>query len=157
VYSEPGKGTTFRIYLPLVEALPEKEAGKEVIAPSRGTETILVAEDDESVRSLMKTVLLKYGYEVIEASDGDDAIDKLLQNKDRIELVVLDVIMPKKSGKEVRDEIKKIRPDMKVLFTSGYTADIIHKKGILDEEVDFISKPVLTHELLIKIRELLDT
>jgi PAS domain S-box-containing protein len=157
VYSEPGKGTTFKIYLPMVEALPEKEAGKEVIAPSRGTETILVAEDDESVRSLMKTVLLKYGYEVIEASDGDDAIDKLLQNKDRIELVVLDVIMPKKSGKEVRDEIKKIRPDMKVLFTSGYTADIIHKKGILDEEVDFISKPVLTHELLIKIRELLDT
>ncbi len=156
VYSEPGKGTTFKIYLPLIESLIDKEECKEVIPPKRGSETILVAEDNDDVRTLTKQVLLEYGYEVIEAVDGEDAINQLLKYKDIVRLVITDVIMPKKSGKEVYDEIKMIKLDIKVLFTSGYTSDIINKKGILEEGIDFISKPLTPHDLLCRIRETLD-
>ena len=128
----------------------------DVKPPRRGSETILVAEDNDDVRTLTKQVLLKYGYGVIEAVDGEDAIHKMRKYKDVVRLVVIDVIMPKKSGKEVREEIKKIAPDMRVLFTSGYTSDIISKKGILEEGVDFISKPLTPNDLLGRIRETLD-
>lgn len=156
VYSEPGKGTTFKIYLPLIESLTGKRECKEAIPQKRGSETILVAEDNEDVRTLTKQVLLEYGYSVIEAVDGEDAINQLRRYKDIVRLVVIDVIMPKKSGKEAYDEIKKIKPDIKVLFTSGYTSDIINKKGILEDGVDFISKPLTPHDLLCRIRETLD-
>lgn len=156
VYSEPGKGTTFKIYLPLITYPVDKEECHEAIPPKSGSETILIAEDNEDVRSLTKQVLLQYGYEVIEAVDGEDAINQLIKYKDIVRLVVIDVIMPKKSGKEVYDEIKKIKPDIKVLFTSGYTADIINKKGILEEGIDFISKPLTPHDFLCRIREILD-
>jgi PAS domain S-box-containing protein len=156
VYSEPGKGTTFKIYLPLIVSAMDKGEYADVKPPRRGSETILVAEDNDDVRTLTKQVLLKYGYGVIEAVDGEDAIHKMRKYKDVVRLVVIDVIMPKKSGKEVREEIKKIAPDMRVLFTSGYTSDIISKKGILEEGVDFISKPLTPNDLLGRIRETLD-
>jgi CheY-like chemotaxis protein len=156
VYSEQGKGTTFKIYLPLVESSMDKGECKEVIPPKRGSETILIAEDNDDVRTLTKQVLSQFGYEVIEAVDGEDAVNQLKKYKDIIRLVVIDVIMPKKSGKEVYDEIRKIIPGIKVLFTSGYTSDIINKKGILEEGVDFISKPLTPYDLLCRIREIID-
>ncbi len=156
VYSEPGKGTTFKIYLPLLDFPLERGESKEVVPPERGSETILIAEDNDDVRTLTKQVLLKYGYQVIEAVDGEDAVNQLRKYKDTIQLVLIDVIMPRKSGKEADDEIREIKPDVKVIFTSGYTADIIHKKGVLEEGVDFISKPLTPNELLRKIRETLD-
>ncbi|MBI5026356.1 MAG: response regulator [Nitrospirae bacterium] len=121
-----------------------------------GSETILVAEDDIALRRLIKDVLEGFGYKVIDAEDGEDAIKKFIENTDRIQLLILDVIMPKKDGKEVYEGVRKIRPDIKVLFTSGYAADFIHKKGILEEGLNFILKPVSPKELLRKVREVLD-
>ncbi len=156
VYSKPGKGTTFKIYLPLIKSTIEEE--KPVAFPSikRGTETVLIAEDDVEVRELTKKVLVGAGYKVLEAKDGTDALKVFIENKDKIHLLILDVIMPKKNGKEVYDEIKKERPDIKAVFMSGYNADVIHNKGILEEGLDFIPKPLLPDELLRKIREILD-
>lgn len=157
VYSEPEKGTTFRIYLPAVKS-SEEVIVKTVIEPppSHGNETILVAEDDSALRNLFSTVLQEYGYKVILAKDGEDAIKKFADNKDKIQLIMLDMIMPKKSGKEVYDRIRKMRPDMKTLFSSGYTADRIDKDGMRKEGFDFIMKPVSPKDLLKKIREVLD-
>jgi PAS domain S-box-containing protein len=156
VYSEPGKGTTFKIYLPLVrkETVIEQT---EVLPPIKGgTETILVAEDEADVRRLVKEVMEKYGYRVIEALDGEDAIKRFSENKDDIHLALLDVVMPKRSGKEVYEAIKEMKPDVKIMFMSGYTNDIIHKKGILEVGMDFIQKPLSPDELLRKVREILD-
>jgi PAS domain S-box-containing protein len=158
-YSEPGKGTTFKIYIPLYkgEAI---ETATQWAAPTttsmEGTETILIAEDDSDVRKLTEDVLKRFGYTVIEAVDGEDAIRAFKENKEKIQLLLLDVIMPKKNGKEAYDEMKKIRPDIKVLFISGYTANIIHKRGMLEVGLDFILKPVSPTELLRKVREVLD-
>ena len=113
-------------------------------------------EDDKQVRSLLKEILSNAGYHIIEAVDGDDAIEVFQKNKDNVHLLILDVIMPKKNGKEVYEEIKKVKSDMKVIFVSGYSADIIHKKGILEVGLNFISKPVSPDELLIKVRDVLD-
>ena len=157
VYSESGKGTTFKIYLPVIKAKVEEVKEAVSAAPLQGgTETILAAEDDAALRKLTRTVLEAYGYKVIIAEDGEDAVRKFMDNKDKIKLCVLDMIMPKKSGREAYDEIKKIRPDIKVLFASGYTADKIHKEGILEEGMEFILKPIFPKDLLRKVREILD-
>ncbi len=156
VYSEKGHGTTFRIYLPLGKADIKEEKTEQRVELRGGTETVLLAEDESAVRELIKTVLTERGYEVIEAVDGRDAIEKFTVNRDRINLMILDVVMPEKSGREVYEEIKRIRPDIKVLFTSGYTSNIIQQKGVLDEGINFISKPVSPDELLIKVREVLE-
>jgi CheY-like chemotaxis protein len=157
VYSEPEMGTTFRIYLPVIKPTEEVvvKTGAEP-PPSRGTETILVAEDDTALRKLFSIVLQAYGYNVITAEDGEEAIQKFMDNKDKIQLVMLDMIMPKKSGKEVYDKIKIIMPDIKTLFSSGYTADRIDKDSMLREGFNFIMKPVSSKDLLRKIREVLD-
>jgi CheY-like chemotaxis protein len=157
VYSDLGKGTTFRIYLPIIKSAVKEPDKEEAMTAKGGTETLLVAEDAEDVRELLKIVLEDYGYTVIEASDGDEAIERFMERKENIQLLILDVIMPKKIGKEVYDEIRKIRPEMKALFISGYTAEIIHKKGVLEEGLNFISKPVSPPELLEKVREVLDS
>ncbi len=155
-YSEPGKGTTFKIYLPLVKSrLPETKT-REVVTPKGGTETILLTEDDEEVRDVTRHVLEEFGYTVIEAEDGEDAVIKFKEYIDRIQLVMLDVIMPKKNGKIACDEIKKIKPDVMVLFTSGYPADLIQKKGMCGERIDFIQKPAAPNMLLAKVRDILD-
>jgi CheY-like chemotaxis protein len=158
VTSEKGKGTKFRIYLPVIRSKASAAHAKtEEIAPHGGSEIILIAEDNLEVRSLTKSILEDSGYTVIAAVDGDEAIEKFRENMNRIRLVILDVIMPKKNGKEALDIIQKIKPDIRVLFTSGYSADIIHKKGILDKSNHFLSKPVLPNVLLRKIREILDS
>ena len=115
-----------------------------------------MAEDDAEVRKLTQTVLGEFGYSVIEASDGEEALAKFLPNKDAVNLLLLDVIMPKKNGREVYEEAKALKPGIKVLFTSGYSASFIRRKGILEEGLDFISKPLSPTALLRKVREVLD-
>ncbi|OPY77965.1 MAG: Blue-light-activated protein [Syntrophorhabdus sp. PtaU1.Bin058] len=155
VESEPGHGTTFRIYLPMVEATVE-DVKQTSFDTEKGTETILLAEDNTEVRKLAREVLLLSGYSVIEAIDGEDAVRRFIERKDSISLIILDVVMPKKNGKEVYEAIRKIRPDIKVLFTSGYTGDIVLDKGIHGEEANFITKPLSPDMFLVKIREILD-
>lgn len=156
VYSESGKGTTFKTYLPLIKEEAEDKERTVLSLPEGGTETILMAEDDEAMRRLMKDVLEYSGYSVIVAVDGEDAVNRFIEHKDKIQLIILDVIMPRKSGREAYEAIKGIRPDIKAVFMSGYTDDIMQKKGMLDKDVDLILKPVSPNELLRKVREVLD-
>jgi PAS domain S-box-containing protein len=156
VYSHPGIGTTFKIYLPLIRSKIEEMKPADITVLKGGTETVLIAEDDVQVRELTKKVLAGFGYKVFEAKDGADAVKVFNEHKDEIKLLILDVIMPKKNGKEVHDEIKKLRTEVKTIFISGYTADMIHKKGILEEGLNFISKPILPDELLRRVRDVLD-
>jgi PAS domain S-box-containing protein len=157
VYSEPGQGTVFKIYLPLGEeaALPDKKI-ESAVPVKGGNETILVAEDDASLRNLARIVLESFGYTVISAEDGEDAIIKFIENRNRINLVLLDMIMPKKNGKEVSAAIRKVSTGTKILFVSGYTMDIIKTKELTEAGFDFIHKPFLPKDLLIKMREVLD-
>lgn len=157
VYSEQGKGTTFKIYLPIIKSEVKAMESAAPLPAAGGAETVFIAEDDDVVRKLAREVLEHFGYTVIEARDGEDAVRKFLENKDKVHLVVLDVLMPKKNGKEAYEEIRKIRPDVKVIFTSGYAADILHKKGILEEGINLLSKPISTNDLIRKVREVLDT
>jgi signal transduction histidine kinase/DNA-binding response OmpR family regulator len=157
VYSKPGIGTTFRICLPLhkggeyadTEPAPQQQ-------PTEGTETILLAEDESELRKLLKAILITFGYTVIEAVDGEDAVSKFAENRERIQLLLIDLIMPKMSGKDVYDEIRKMESDVRVLFISGYPQDILQGKGLLEEKCDLIMKPVSPQDLLRKIREVLD-
>ena len=157
VYSESGIGTTFRIYLPatdLKEAVLIKATDEAL--PIGGTETVLVAEDDEKLRKLYDIVLTQNGYNVILTKDGEEAIKMFMDNKDKIELVILDIIMPKKSGKEAFDAIKRINPEMKVLFSTGYTADRLDRDMMFKEKINLITKPVSPKNLLREVRTILD-
>jgi signal transduction histidine kinase/CheY-like chemotaxis protein len=156
VYSEPGMGTKIKIYLPEIEAEVKEEAKIEPASVRGGTETVLVAEDDAAVRRLTIEILKRFGYTVTDARDGEEAIDKFKEKEIEIDLLLLDVIMPKKNGKAVYEEIRKINPDIKVLFLSGYTENLIHKKGILEEGLNFIFKPVTINKLLKNVRDVLD-
>jgi two-component system cell cycle sensor histidine kinase/response regulator CckA len=156
VYSEPGKGSTFKIYLPLIAPQTEDVHAEAEPLPRGGTETILLAEDDRAVREMITSVLTHSGYRVINAADGQEAIGRFTEHADDIDLVVLDVIMPKKDGRDVYDAITPIKPDVVVLFISGYAADILQRKGIYGDGIEFVSKPVSPREILRKIRYLLD-
>jgi len=139
----------------LIEAQVE-EIKPEAIQPiETGTETVLLAEDEDAIREFIKKLLKEYGYKVITASSGQEAINEFKAHKDKIQLVLLDVIMPNKNGKDAYDEIKKIRPDIRVLFMSGYPADIIHKHDIIEKGFAYIEKPASPTKLLRKIREVL--
>lgn len=155
VHSEPGVGTEFKIYLPLVESAVEEEDPLEPAPMAAGTETLLLAEDNAEIRKSTKEVLENFGYKVIEAMDGEDAINKFMENRASIQFLILDVMMPGRSGKEAYDEIKKASPEMKALFVSGYADDIISESCASEEKLHFISKPVTPTELLRKIKEIL--
>jgi polar amino acid transport system substrate-binding protein len=158
VYSEPGHGTTFRIYLPVQEA-ERGGADPQVVpvqAPMGGSETILLAEDDAEVRKLAVSILSQYGYEVIQAVDGQDVVEKFAANRERIAMILMDMIMPKKNGKEAYDEISLLQPGVKVMYSSGYTADFIQNRGVSEEGIELVMKPVQPMELLRKVREMLD-
>ncbi len=156
VHSEVGKGTTFRIYLPLTQT-KRGEISKPVQAlPGGKGETIIVAEDELQVREIIMSFLQKNGYKIIEAENGEEAIRKFKKNRGVVSLILLDVIMPVKNGREAYEEIKGIEPGVKTIFMSGYTDDIISRKGILEEGFDFISKPINPDTLMRKIRDVLD-
>ena len=156
VYSEVGKGTTFKVYLPIVERQAE-EVGNKIEGPARGgTETLLFAEDHESLRRMTLELLETAGYTVLVATDGQEALEVFEAHADEISLVLLDVVMPKLSGRDVCDRIRAINPDVRTLFTSGYSANAIHTRFVLDEGIELIRKPYDMHVLLRKIREALD-
>ena len=156
VESEIGKGTTFSIYLPLTEESVDKETPTTTTTtiPIGGTETVLLSEDEAAVRTVTKSLLEEFGYKVIEAVNGEDAVTKFKENKDEIQLLVFDVIMPKKNGIEAYEEIKKMKNDIKILFLTGYAKDIIEAKGISEKDATFVSKPVSPNEFLKKLREI---
>lgn len=154
VYSEPGNGTTIRMYFPAIKAKEDRKQDTEP-AVRGGKETILIAEDNREVRNLVREILKTYGYRVIEAVDGEDAVEKF-KDFEKIDMMIVDSVMPKKNGREVYEEIKKIRPAIRVLFTSGHTKDTVLDKGIIELELDFIQKPLTPKKLLLKVREILD-
>jgi len=157
VHSQPGKGTTFSIYLPLIAGAAKKARPAGSSALPQGTGTILLAEDDTDVRNLSRWALEEFGYKVIEASDGAEAIRTFTQNRDKIQLLLLDVVMPHKNGAEVFDEIRKLKPDIKVLFMSGYPADLLRKEDVLEAGSHFIAKPVSPRNLLREVNRVLET
>lgn len=157
VYSEPGIGSTFRIYLPITAGIIEaREAAKDHVTIRGGTETVLLAEDDNALRKLISTILRNQGYTVLEAVDGADAVQQYAENRAVIHLLILDGIMPRKNGREALDEIRLINPSVKALFVSGYTGDIISRQGLLEPGFNVIQKPLAPSALLNKVRELLD-
>ena len=157
VYSEPGRGTSFKIYLPLVSAaLDATSAGATANANSRGTETILLVEDDEQVRELAREALSSSGYNVLVAENPDAAIALCRTNKTRIELLLTDVVMPGISGPELAVQLTLIRPELKVLYMSGYTAQAILHHGELESNTFFLQKPFTPSSLSAKVREVLD-
>ena len=157
VYSEPGNGTTFRIYLPVISNVmgSDEEITVQEL-PKMGTETILVAEDDAVVRELEATLLRKFGYKVILAEDGCDAVKKFAENQTKIQLILMDMIMPNMNGKQAFDEIQLLQPDIKIVFVSGYSADIVRSRGQIDAGAELVMKPVNTAELLHTVRKMLD-
>jgi len=157
VDSEVGSGTTFRIYLPRVEEEASKMAREEL--PQKlpgGTETVLVVEDEHIVRDLAVRVLDELGYKVLQSSNGEQAIALSRGHGGRIDLLMTDVVMPGMNGGELANQLVLHRPEMKVLFTSGYTEDVIVHHGVLDDEVSFLAKPYSPSALAKKIREVLD-
>jgi PAS domain S-box-containing protein len=155
VSSLPFKGTTFDIYLPLIDT-PRRRRASTAPEIQGGTETILIVEDDRDVRSMLTKILESQGYTTIEAIDGDDGIRIYDEHREEVDLVILDVVMPGKNGKEVLDDITRINPSAKVIFVSGYTGDVVIDKGIKGENVDFLQKPLSATALIAKVREVID-
>jgi PAS domain S-box-containing protein len=156
VISELGVGTQFRIYLPLTHMPIKEEPIAEEQTPVGGNETIMVVEDDIVTRMLSTEVLKKYGYYVVEAEDGEDAVEKYTECHGSVDLVILDVIMPKKNGKATYDEMKALNKNLKALFVSGYTSDIMEEKGFSGDTINFLSKPIVPKILAAKVRAVLD-
>jgi len=140
----------------MVEADSERAKAEELQLMKGGRETVLIAEDDKEVMSFSREVLERYGYRVIEAVDGEDAVEKFADHEHTIDMLLLDVVMPKKNGREVLEVIRKLRPDVKALFISGYAPGSIHNKGILEEGIHYVSKPISIEGLLRRVREVLD-
>jgi PAS domain S-box-containing protein len=155
VESEPGIGSVFRLYFPLIAAVVDQCSPEAAPLPA-GHETILIAEDDATIRTLTRTILSEFGYAVIEAVDGEDAIRKFREHRDAVRLVILDVVMPRKNGREVRDEIVGMQFDVKVLYFSSYSTDILRSKGFSEGVENFIQKPVSPLDLLRTVRKTLD-
>jgi two-component system, cell cycle sensor histidine kinase and response regulator CckA len=158
VYSEMGKGTTFRIYLPKEETAAD--SGTEKKSPAsvpRGTETVLVVEDEEMMRNLACRTLQSQGYTVLQARDGEDAINVYKRHSGSIQLVLTDVVMPKLGGRQLYDQLQALQPDLKVLFMSGYTDDAVLRHGVLEAEANFIEKPFTYAALASAVRKVLDS
>jgi PAS domain S-box-containing protein len=158
VTSEPGRGTLFTVHLPWVEPPPElaREVAQTGEMP-RGTETILLVEDEASVRDLTAKILRQWGYTVLEAHDGHSALSVLGRYSGPIHLLLTDVVMPDMSGPEVARRVREGRPSTKVLYMSGYTDDAVLQHGVLTRETPFLQKPFMARELAMKLREVLES
>ena len=157
VYSEPDRGTVFKIYLPVIpEYRQDSQANVERERPLGGRETILLAEDEAAVRRLISTLLKRYGYTIIEAINGEDAISKFKEHGDGVHLLLFDLVMPRMNGKTAMDAIREINPDIKGIFISGYAPENIQQKDLLDVKTEVLFKPVSPKDLLHAIRRTLD-
>ena len=154
VYSEPAHGTTFKIYLPVVEG--EVERAAELPPPRRGSETVLLVEDEEGLRELIAELLVENGYNVLAARDATTALETADHYDGVIHLLLTDVVMPQMNGRALAIRVKERRPDVRVLYMSGYTEDAIANRGVLESGVSLISKPFTQESLSRKLRELLD-
>ncbi len=156
VISSPGEGTTFKIYLPVVdeEAVSQEDEGSLKDIP-HGSGTILVADDDIYVRDYLRELLTEFGYNVILAVNGDDAIKKFEENLDKVDLILMDIVMPYKHGKSAFDAMKRLKPDIKAIFMSGYPDYVIAEKGISTAGLKYLQKPIRSAVLIKKIQEAL--
>jgi CheY-like chemotaxis protein len=157
VYSELDKGTTFKVYLPanVDESDSSTETQTQIVSSGNG-ETILLVEDEEMVRELVQSALRDLGYTVLVAHNGEAALSLVNHYLDPIDLVLTDVIMPRKSGRELVETLLVLRPEIKVLFMSGYTDDAVIRHGLLMGEIEFLQKPFSQLDLAAKVRQVLD-
>jgi CheY-like chemotaxis protein len=157
VYSEPGHGTTFKIYLPALEKqASQKGRGREESRDLSGTETILLVEDEESLLDLGKAILTHYGYRVLTAHNPAEALAIARSYLGPIHLLVTDVVMPGMNGLELRNQLAQLHYEFKSLYMSGYTANVIAHQGILKEGMNFLQKPFSVRTLAEKVRDVLD-
>ena len=157
VASEPGKGTTFKIYLPRFEAQTAQVPSEEITGKRpTGTETILLVEDDEAILDLGKMILEELGYTLLAAHTPVYALHLVEEHPGDIHMLITDVVMPERNGRELAERLSAIRPNLKCLFMSGYTADVITHRGILDEGLNFIQKPFGNDDLGVRVRQVLD-
>jgi CheY-like chemotaxis protein len=157
VQSEPGQGTTFKIYFPRVDQTLDVTAHRRTGPAPRGTETLLVVEDEPTLRQLARSVLELQGYKVLSANNGQDALHTVRDHKGSpIRLVITDVVMPQMGGKVMAEWLKTANPDLKILFTSGYMDDVVTQQGVLAEGIEFLPKPYAPTMLACKVREMLD-
>jgi PAS domain S-box-containing protein len=157
VYSEPGRGTAMKVYLPRVDAAPQRQAPPRDTGALTGIETVLLAEDDEMLRPLSKVVLQKFGYTVLEASNAAEALTIARDHPGPIHLLLADVVMPGGSGRELARQLAEYRPDTRVLYVSGYTDDAVIQHGMLEPGLAFLQKPFTPSVLARKVRETLDS
>ena len=158
LYSEPGKGTSFKIYLPCVDELVGDQAnaaGMPMVA--KGSETLLLVEDEDQVRRIVQEILEQQGYDVLAAANGEEALKLAELHGSKIHLLMTDVVMPQMSGRELAEELTTRQPKLKVLYMSGYTDDAIVRHGLLDASLSFIQKPFDAATAARKVREVLDS
>src|SRR6266704_1823348 len=158
VYSEVGHGTTFKLYLPRVEELAERAAAPAQVRtrPARGTETVLVVEDEAPVRNVARQVLERHGYTVLEAPSAEAALDMATRYSGTIHLLLTDVVMPGLNGRELANRLAALRPDARVIFMSGYTDDAVTRHGVLEPGSAYVQKPFTPDAIARKVREVLD-
>jgi len=157
VHSTPGMGSTFTVYFPsLAETHSQPTKPRQIDLIPQGSETVLVSEDEGPVRRVLVRTLEKYGYRVLEAENGLQALQKAWGYREPIHLLLTDTVMPKMNGKELADELKKTRPDIKVVFISGYPKEILSQQGVLDAGIHLIQKPFDLEDLARQVRKVLD-
>jgi CheY-like chemotaxis protein len=155
-YSEPGLGTTFKLYFPIVAARSEPLVAPEAAPPGRPEEVVLVAEDEPMVRSIVARTLRGCGYAVLEAANGNEALHLLEAQDGQVSLIVADVVMPDMGGREMALQVARRWSGIPVLFTSGYTGQDVVSRGLLDEGSEFVQKPLVPEALARKVRDLVD-
>ena len=156
VYSEMGAGTSVKVYLPRIDQAVALEAKESARTTARGSETVLLVEDDDMVRALVRETLLREGYRILDTNDPTEARRLADHHKGPIQLLITDVVMPKVNGRDLAEQLVRRRRDMKVLYMSGYTDNAVLNSGILHKDVAFLQKPFTPVTLTEKVREVIE-